>query len=72
MNSTNCWMPSTRAVKEGIAPGRCGIPAETWNIHGRMKLVFWIFSGVRNSVPKPGSNKNTQQPIFHVLRELFT
>ena len=72
MNSKNCWMPSTRAVKEGIAPGSCGIPAETWNIHGGMKLAFWIFSGVRNSVPKPGSNKNTQQPIFHVLRELFT
>ena len=42
------------------------------NIHGGMKLATWIFSGVRNSVPKSGSNKNTQQPIFHVLRELFT
>ena len=43
------------------------------NIHGGVKLATCrIFSGVRNSVPKPGSNKNTQQPIFHVLRELFT
>ena len=41
-------------------------------IHGGMKLASWIFSGVRNSVSKLGSNKNTQQPIFHVLRELFT
>ena len=30
MNSRNCWMPSTRAVKEGKAPGRCGIPAKIW------------------------------------------
>ena len=40
-------------------------------IHGGMKLASWIFSGVRNSVPKLGSNKNTQQPIFHVLRGTF-
>ena len=42
------------------------------NIHDGMKLASWIFSGVKNSVPKPGSKQNTQQPIFHVLRELFT
>ena len=41
------------------------------NIHGGMKLATWIFSGVGNSVQKPGSNKNTEQPIFCVLRELF-
>ena len=40
-------------------------------------MVLWntplgFFSGVKNSVPKPGSKKNTKQPIFHVLRELFT
>ena len=39
MNSKNCCMPSTRAVKEGIAPGRCGIPAEiqkhTWRCETR-------------------------------------
>ena len=71
MNSRNCWMPSTqqRKVKplEGVVYLR-----KSGNIHGRMKLATWILSGVRNSVPKPGSNKNTQQPIFHVLRELFT
>ena len=64
-------MPSTqqRKVKplEGVVYLR-----KSGNIHGGMKLASWIFSGVRNSVPKPGSNKNTQQPIFHVLRELFT
>ena len=64
-------MPSTqqRKVKplEGVVYLR-----KSGNIHGGMKLATWIFSGVRNSVPKPGSNKNTQQPIFHVLRELFT
>ena len=42
------------------------------NIHGGMKLTSWIFSGVKNSVPELGSNKNKEQPIFHVLRELFT
>ena len=64
-------MPSTqqRKVKplEGVVYLR-----KSGNIHGRMKLATWIFSGVRNSVPKPGSNKNPQQPIFHVLREFFT
>ena len=64
-------MPSTqqRKVKplEGVVYLR-----KSGNIHGGMKLATWIFSGVRNSVPKPGSNNNTQQPIFHVLRELFT
>ena len=64
-------MPSTqqRKVKplEGVVYLR-----KSGNMHGDMKLATWIFSGVRNSVPKPGSNKNTQQPIFHVLRELFT
>ena len=64
-------MPSTqqRKVKplEGVVYLR-----KSGNIHGGMKLATRIFSGVRNSVPKPGSNKNTQQPIFHVLRELFT
>ena len=64
-------MPSTqqRKVKplEGVVYLR-----KSGNIHGGMKLASWIFSGVRNSVPKLRSNKNTQQPIFHVLRELFT
>ena len=37
------------------------------NIHGGMKLATWIFSGVRNSVPKLGSNKNTQvQGTFYL------
>ena len=39
MNSKNCCMPLTRAVKEGIAPGRCGIHAEiqkhTWRCETR-------------------------------------
>ena len=64
-------MPSAqqRKVKplEGVVYLR-----KSGNIHGGMKLATCIFSGVRNSVPKPGSNKNTQQPIFIVLRELFT
>ena len=64
-------MPSTqqRKVKplEGVVYLR-----KSGNMHGGMKLATWIFSGVRNSVPKPGSNKNTQQPIFHVLREIFS
>ena len=58
-------MPSAqqRKVKplEGVVYLR-----KSGNIHGGMKLATCIFSGVRNSVPKPGSNKNTQQPIFIV------
>ena len=63
-------MPSTqeRKVKplEGVVYLR-----KSGNIHGGMKLATWIFSGVGNSVQKPGSNKNTEQPIFCVLREFF-
>ena len=62
MNSRNCEMPSTQERKlkplEGVVYLR-----KSGNIHGAMELA---------SVPKPGSKKDTKQPIFHVLRELFT
>jgi len=64
-------MPSTQQRNVKPLEGVVYLP-KSGNIHGGMKLATWIFSGVRNSVPKLGSNKNTQQPILHVLRELFT
>ena len=59
-------------AKEGKAPGRCGIPAEIWKHTWRYESLHLDFLRRENSVPKPVSNKNTQQPIFHVPRELFT
>ena len=58
MNSRNCWMPSAQQRKVKPLEGVVYL-WKSGNIHGGMKLATWIFSGVRNSVPKSGSNKNT-------------
>ena len=60
-------MPSTQQRKVKPLAGVVYL-RKSGNIYGGMKLASWIFSGVRNSVPKLGSNKNTHmQGTFYLI-----